>query len=277
MVGIIGGSGIYNIEGARIIKEINISTPFGKPSSPVVIMDIEGREVAFLSRHGRGHIYPPHLVPYRANLWAFREIGVSRVLSLCAVGGINRKLQPGDYVVISDFIDLTKNRKSTFYEGMESLRVEGEDKPAKLLREGRVVHIDVSEAYCPQMRSVLYKVLEDLNLPFHAEGIYACTEGPRFETPAEIRAIEKLGGDVVGMTGYPEVVLARELAMCYASLCVVANPAAGISGRRLTSQEVIELMRSKDQEIKLLIKRFVSELPEERTCNCKNALEDAEV
>jgi len=277
MIGIIGGSGIYNIEGAQVIKEINISTPFGEPSSPVVIMNIEGKEVAFLSRHGKEHIYPPHLVPYRANLWAFREIGVSRVLSLFAVGGINRKLKPGDYVVVSDFIDLTKNRERTFYEGVRSVKVQGEDKPAQLLRAGKVVHIDVSLAYCPEMRQALCSVLESLNLPFHSYGVYACTEGPRFETPAEIRAIEKLGGDVVGMTGYPEVVLARELAMCYASLCVVANPAAGIADYRLTSEEVIREMRRKEEELKTIIKRFVSRLPHERHCDCKKVLASAEV
>ena len=275
MLGIIGGSGLYELEGVKVLEELDIETPFGKPSSPVVIAEVEGKKVAFLARHGKGHKYPPHLVPYRANLWAFREVGVKRVLGISAVGGINKVLEPGDFVVISDFIDFTKSRKSTFYEGIYSPNVKGNNKVAKLLNEKKVVHIDVSEAYCPEMRSYLFKALEGYR--YHKQGVYACTEGPRFETPSEIRMLEKLGADVVGMTGYPEVVLARELTMCYASLCVVANPAAGIAGYRLTSDEVIEMMKRKEEELKSIIKKFVRELPQERGCKCGEVLEGAEV
>ncbi|MEZ0361562.1 MAG: S-methyl-5'-thioadenosine phosphorylase [Hydrogenobacter sp.] len=277
MLGIIGGSGLYNLESAKKLEEVTFSTPFGEPSSPIVIFQLEGRKIAFLSRHGKGHVYPPHLVPYRANLWAFRELGVDRILSLSAVGGIKGDLRPGDYVVVNDFIDLTKSRESTFYEGKLSHKVSGEDKVAKLLREGRVVHVDMSEAYCPQLRNVICSVLEKLGLPFHREGVYACTEGPRFETPSEIRAIERLGGDVVGMTGYPEVVLAKELAMCYCSLCIVTNPAAGIASYRLTSDEVISLMKKKGEELKIVLTHFIKNLTDERTCQCANSLEGAEV
>ncbi len=277
MIGVIGGSGLYKLEGFEIVKKLKVGTPFGEPSSEVVIAKVGDRELAFISRHGEGHVYPPHLVPYRANLWALRELGVNRVLAVSAVGGINRAFKPGDFVVIDDLLDLTKNRKDTFYEGKFSLPVDGNDKVAKLLKEGKVVHIDASQLYCPQMRSLLFEVLEDLKLSYHPSGVYACTEGPRFETPAEIRAIERLGGDVVGMTGYPEVVLARELTMCYASICIVANPAAGIAGYRLTSDEVIGLMKEKEQEIGRLIVEFVKRLPEERTCGCDRILDGAEV
>ncbi|QWK19412.1 MAG: S-methyl-5'-thioadenosine phosphorylase [Hydrogenobacter thermophilus] len=277
MIGIIGGSGLYHLEGAGTVKEVSISTPFGEPSSSILILELDGKKVAFLSRHGKGHIYPPHLVPYRANIWALKELGVSRILSVSAVGGIKESLSPGDYVVISDFIDLTKGRESTFYEGIRSRKVDGDDLVSRLLREGKVVHIDVSEAYCPQMRDVLCAVLERLKLSFHSQGVYACTEGPRFETPSEIKAIKILGGDVVGMTGYPEVVLSRELGMCYSSLCVVTNPAAGVSKHRLTSQEVIELMKRKEEELKKVIAEFVKSLPEERTCQCGKSLEGAQV
>ncbi len=277
MIGIVGGSGLYELEGLEVVERAFIRTPFGEPSSEVVVGRLEGKEVCFLSRHGKGHKYPPHLVPYRANLWAFRELGVNRVLGISAVGSINRLFKPGDFVVVEDLLDFTKGRKDTYYEGVYSIPVCGEDKPAKLLREGKVVHIDSSQLYCPQMRSVLVEVLEELKLPYHPSGTYACTEGPRFETPAEIRAIERLGGDVVGMTGYPEVVLARELTMCYASLCVVANPAAGIAGYRLTSEEVINLMKQKEEEIKEVIRKFIAQLPQERTCGCDKILEGAEV
>ncbi len=277
MIGVIGGSGLYKLEGFEIVKKLKVRTPFGEPSSEVVIVKVGDRELAFISRHGEGHVYPPHLVPYRANLWALRELGVNRVLAVSAVGGINRTFKPGDFVVIDDLLDLTKNRKDTFYEGKFSLPVDGNDKVAKLLKEGKVVHIDASQLYCPQMRNLLFEVLEDLKLTYHPSGVYACTEGPRFETPAEIRAIERLGGDVVGMTGYPEVVLARELTMCYASICIVANPAAGIAGGRLTSDEVISLMKEKEQEIGKLIVEFIKRLPENRTCGCDRILDGAEV
>lgn len=277
MIGIIGGSGLYEIEGLRVVEKLSISTPFGEPSSEVVVGELEGKRVCFLSRHGKGHIYPPHLVPYRANLWAFRELGVKRVLALSAVGAINRRFKPGDFVIVDDLLDFTKSRAFTYYEGKFSLKVEGKDKVAELLNSGKVVHIDASQLYCPQMRSLLAEVLEELNLTYHPSGVYACTEGPRFETPAEIRAIEKLGGDVVGMTGYPEVVLARELTMCYAGLCVVANPAAGIAGYRLTSEEVISLMKRKEEEIRAILVEFIRKVSEERTCGCERVLEGAEV
>ncbi|MFN7065581.1 MAG: S-methyl-5'-thioadenosine phosphorylase [Aquificaceae bacterium] len=277
MIGVIGGSGLYKLEAFEVIEKVTVRTPFGEASSPIVATRIGDKEVFFLSRHGESHIHPPHRVPYRANLWAFREFGVKRVLAISAVGAINKRLSPGDFVVIGDLLDFTKKREETFYEGKYSIPVKGEDKVAKLLREGRVVHIDSTQLYCPQMRLLMVDILEGLKLSYHASGVYACTEGPRFETPAEISVIEKLGGDVVGMTGYPEVVLARELAMCYMSLCLVANPAAGIAGYKLTSDEVISLMKQKEEEIGRVILEFIKGLPKERSCGCEKILEGAEV
>jgi len=277
MLGIIGGSGLYKLEGVKVKKELEVRTPFGEPSSPVVIAEIEGREVAFLARHGKNHEYPPHMVPYRANLWALREVGVKRVLGISAVGGINELLMPGDFVVIHDYLDFTKTRKSTYYEGKYSVDVKGGDKVAKLLREKKVVHVDMSEAYCPEMRELLIQIFKEKGMRFHPKGVYACTEGPRFETPSEIKMLKLAGADVVGMTGYPEVALARELTMCYVSVCVVANPAAGIAGYRLTSDEVIKLMKEKEEEIKEIVLEFVKKLPEIRHCECEKSLEGAEV
>lgn len=277
MLGVIGGSGLYDLNGLKVLEEKLPSTPFGEPSSPIIVGEVDGKKVAFLARHGRDHSYPPHLIPYRANMWALKEVGVSRVLAVSAVGGINRLLEPGDFVVIDNFIDLTKRRESTYYEGRFSVQVVGKDRASELLNSKRVVHVDVTEPYCPQMRSLLIELLEEMGERYHLRGVYACTEGPRFETPAEIRLLESLGADVVGMTGYPEVVLARELGMCYASLCVVANPAAGISTTRLTSREVLDLMGKKEARIKELLLSFVKRLPEERTCRCGEALEGAEV
>lgn len=277
MIGVIGGSGLYGLEGVKVLERIRVRTPFGEPSSEIVLAQVEGGEVFFLSRHGEGHAYPPHRVPYKANLWAFRELGVKRVLALFAVGAVNRRFNPGDFVVVDDLIDFTKGREDTFYEGRASIPLEGQDKVAELLKRGKVVHIDTAQLYCPQMRKHLVQALEELGLSYHPSGVYACTQGPRFETPAEIRWIERAGGDVVGMTGYPEVVLARELTMCYAGLCVVTNPAAGIAGHRLTSEEVITLMKQKERDIGEVLRRFVASLPQERTCGCEHILEGAEV
>ena len=277
MLGVIGGSGLYELEGIKVLREVYPETPFGMPSSPIALGEVEGKRVAFLARHGRDHSYPPHLVPYRANLWALREVGVKRVLAISAVGGINKLFQAGDFVIVDNFLDFTKRRDSTYYEGKFSVEVEGDDEVARLLREKKVVHIDVTEPYCPQIRTLLMKILEDGKTRHHPAGTYACTEGPRFETSTEISMLEKLGADVVGMTGYPEVVLARELTMCYASLCVVANPAAGISQHRLTSDEVIELMSEKEKVLKEVVRELIARLPEERTCGCEKILEGAEV
>ncbi|MCS6876625.1 MAG: S-methyl-5'-thioadenosine phosphorylase [Aquificaceae bacterium] len=277
MIGIVGGSGLYELEGFNVVEKLRVRTPFGEPSSEITVVQVEGKEVFFLSRHGEGHAYPPHLVPYRANMWAFREIGVRRVIAISAVGAINQRFKPGDFVVVDDLLNFTKNRKDTFYEGKFSIPVKGEDKVAELLTKGKVVHIDASQLYCPQIREALISLLEELNYSYHPSGVYACTDGPKFETPAEIRMVERAGGDVVGMTGYPEVVLARELTMCYATICVVANPAAGIAGYRLTSEEVLNLMKQRQKDIGTIIKLLVKQLPEEKTCGCENILDGAEV
>ncbi len=276
MLGVIGGSGLYELEGIKVLEELEISTPFGKPSAPLLVGEVEGKRVVFLARHGREHSYPPHLVPYRANLWALREVGVTRVFAVSAVGGINPLLKPGDFVLVDNFLDFTKGREVTFYEGRLSKEVEGSDEVARLLREGKVVHIDVTDPYCPQMRETVARILEEKGFRFHDRGVYACTEGPRFETRAEIKALSLLGADVVGMTGVPEVVLARELTMCYCSLCVVANPAAGISQNRLTSDEVINLMKEKEKQIKGIILELIKRL-EDRSCSCADILKGAEV
>jgi methylthioadenosine phosphorylase (EC 2.4.2.28) len=196
MLGIIGGSGLYRMDGLKNLREVSLNTPFGEPSSPVILGELSGKQVAFISRHGLNHQYPPFLVPYRANLLAFKELGVRRVLAISAVGAINERFKPGDFVVVDDLIDLTKRREDTFYKGIYSVDVQGEDKPSKLLRGKKVVHVDMTQAYCPHMRKVLIETLEELKLSYHPAGVYACTEGPRFETPAEIRAIKLLGGDV---------------------------------------------------------------------------------
>ncbi len=277
MLAVIGGSGLYNLEGFKIEREVFFETPFGLPSAPVVIGKVGDRRVAFLARHGRDHSYPPHRVPYRANLWILYKLGFKRILGVFAVGSINRNYKPGDFVVVEDFINFTSGREDTYYEGKFSHFPEGEGEVEDLLRSKRAVHVDFSEPYCPQIRGALVEILENKGFAYHTGAVYACTQGPRFETKAEIRMLDKLGSDVVGMTGYPEVALARELTLCYGALCVVANPAAGIASYPLTSDEVIEMMKEKEENIKEIILDLVKKLPEERSCPCPNALKGAQV
>ena len=280
MLAVIGGSGLYKIEDLKPIEEYQIITPFGEPSSPILKAEYKGREILFLARHGRKHQYPPHKVPYRANLWALKELGADKVLGINAVGGINKLLRPGDFVIVEQFLDFTKTRPQTFYEGQFSPDYEDEikEKHQRLLAEKKVVHIDVTEPFCPTLRGLLRKVLTDKGFRFHEGATYVATEGPRLETAAEIRAFSLLGGDVVGMTMVPEVVLARELLMHYAGLCVVTNPAAGIAGYRLTSEEVIEMMKRKEEEIKEVILSLVEVIDETPwDCDCSQTLEGAEI
>jgi 5'-methylthioadenosine phosphorylase len=274
MLGIIGGSGLYQIDGIKILDEIAIETPFGEPSDKYIITEYEGRKVVFLPRHGKGHKYPPHLINFRANIWGFRKLGVDKILSISAVGGINPSLKPGDFVISDQFIDFTKSRVQTFYEGVYSKNDDTEikDEVSEFLKNKRVVHIDVTDPFCPEMRDVLIKVCDKNNFPFHQKGVYAATEGPRLETSAEIKFLRLIGADIVGMTLAPEIVLARELKMHFASISVVTNLAAGISQNRLTSDEVVEMMKEKNEQIKTVILNFIETLPERFNCQCESVL-----
>lgn len=279
MLGIIGGSGLYNIDGLKVLDEVWVKTPFGEPSDSYIVADYDGRKVVFLSRHARGHKFPPHLINFRANIWGFRKLGVNRILSVSAVGGINPSLKPGDFVISSSFVDFTKSRVQTFYEGIHSKESDTTygDEVDEYLNSKRVVHIDVTEPFCPVMRKTLIDVISRKGYSFHDEAVYVATEGPRLETSAEIRMLHKLGCDIVGMTLVPEVVLAREIKMHFASISVITNLAAGISENRLTSDEVVQMMAQKNEEIKRVILDFVQNLPQDFSCSCEDVLKGAAI
>ena len=280
MIGVLGGSGLYEIDAVKILEEIPISTPYGEPSDKYILSEIEGKKVVFLPRHGRGHKFPPHLINYRANLWGFRKLGVNKILSVSAVGGINPLLKPGDFVITDQFIDFTKVRPITFYEGIFTIHDEQDEKNDVVkdyLKNDRVVHIDVTYPFCSNLRQILLDVLSSLNVRFHSKGTYVATEGPRLETAAEIKAFQKLGGDIVGMTLVPEVVLARELNIHFASINVITNLAAGISEHRLTSEEVIQMMEEKNNQLKDLIIKFIKKVPQKLNCSCEEVLNGAAI
>jgi 5'-methylthioadenosine phosphorylase len=259
-IGVIGGSGLYEIKGFTLKRKRRISTPFGKPSEHYLIGKISNNEVVFLPRHGKHHDIPPHMINYRANIWGFKELGVNRILSISAVGGIKKGLRPGDIVLLDQVLDMTRDRVSTFYDGKNG-----------------VVHIDFSEPYCAELRALLLKAGKGVKTDLKNGGTYVAVEGPRLESAAEIKSFGVLGGDVVGMTGMPEASLARELEICYAGLSVVANYAAGISKSKLTVAEVMEAMKDTTERIKRLLKNTFSLIPEERKCRCKDALTEAKI
>lgn len=253
VLGIIGGTGVYEPSWLTSAREVRFTTPWGEVAMVEGQM-AENVRVCFLNRHGGGHRLPPHRVNYRGNLWALRAAGVERVVATQAVGSLNTAMEPGKMVLCDQFMDFTKSRVQTFFEG-------GED---------GVVHTDMTAPYCAQMRAILNRVGTSAQLAIASRGTYVATEGPRFETPAEIRAYRLLGGDVVGMTGVPEVVLARELGLCYASVALVTNFAAGISERPLTHAEVLEVMAANTQAIKTLIMAAVPDLAEPKHCKCSD-------
>jgi 5'-methylthioadenosine phosphorylase len=257
-VAIIGGSGLYSMESLEGAKRISVRTPYGRVSE-ITVGKLCGKAVAFLPRHGSGHALPPHLVNYRGNIWALRELGVKRVLAATSCGSLNPRMKPGHLTVLSQFIDFTKSRPSTFYEGGKR----------------GVAHVDMTEPYCPDLRARLIEAARRLGLRVHGKAVYACTEGPRFETPAEIRALRILGADLVGMTNVPECVLAREAEMCYAAVGIVTNFAAGMAGRKLTYDEVIEVVRGSAETIHRIFGEVISGLTEKRECECGRAMERA--
>ncbi|KAA3629014.1 MAG: S-methyl-5'-thioinosine phosphorylase [Proteobacteria bacterium] len=224
MLGVIGGSGadslsILNVESRRVIR-----TPYGSPSDPVVMGTINGMQVLFLPRHGMSHKIPPHAINYRANLWALRECGVTGVIALNAVGAINAKLAPGDLALPDQVVDYTWGRSHTFFDG----------------KSGIVRHVDFTAPYSKSLRERIESAATGLGLRCFTPCCYAATQGPRLETVAEIDRIERDGGDIVGMTGMPEAALARELNIPYASMCVVANMAAGRGDEEEITMEEIE-------------------------------------
>jgi 5'-methylthioinosine phosphorylase len=211
MLAVIGGSGLSKFDGLEDVRREVVRTPYGEPSGALTFGRIGGSEVAFLARHGYGHTIPPHMINYRANLWALQTIGAQRIVAVATVGGIRADLELGHLVVPDQLIDYTHGRKNTFFEGP--------DQP--------VTHIDFTQPYDADLRQALAAAAARSGKALHDGGVYGCTQGPRLETAAEIRAMERDGCDMVGMTGMPEAALARELGLPYAALCVVINHAAG--------------------------------------------------
>ena len=210
-IAILGGSGLDQLEGIDIERTETLDTPYGAPSDALTIGHLAGVRIVFLPRHGAAHTIPPHRINYRANLWALRQLGCDRVISVCAVGSIHGDIHPADIIIPHQIIDYTRSREHTLYD--EDL--------------DEVIHIDFTEPYCESLRTALIKAAESLGVDVHPAATYGATQGPRLETAAEINRMERDGCDIVGMTGMPEASIARELGLCYATIAVSANDAAG--------------------------------------------------
>lgn len=253
-IGVIGGSGFYEfLDDAR---EVEVQTPFGPPSDRLTLGTVAGRRVAFLPRHGKDHRYPPHRIPYQANLWALRSLGARQVLAPSAVGSLTPTLGPGNLVIPDQIVDRTTGRTQTYYS------------------EGGAVHVAFADPYCPVGRLVAAAAAQESGWAPVTSGTLVVIEGPRFSTRAESRWYAAQGWTLVGMTGHPEAVLARELALCYTPLSLVTDTDAGVEvGEGVTHAEVMEVFARNVTRLRGLLMTIIEKLPEDRNCPCPAALD----
>lgn len=257
-VGVIGGSGLYDIEGLTSTRSIRVRTPFGAPSDAITVGLLEGIRVAFLSRHGRGHLLNPSGINYRANIFALKSLGVSHVISISAVGSMKESIQPGDVVVPDQFIDLTKRRVSTFFDN------------------GVVAHVAFGEPVCAELGQVLLSAGEKVGANLHRSGTYLCMEGPQFSTKAESRLYRQWGVDVIGMTNMPEAKLAREAELCYATLALVTDYDCWHEMEEaVTVEAVLGTLHHNVALAKQLLRSAMPSFDNPIDCPCHRALDNA--
>ena len=257
-IGIVGGSGLYEMEGLERAREVRLNTPFGRPSDALILGVLDGVRVAFISRHGRGHLLSPSEINYRANLYALKSVGVTRVISVSAVGSMKEGLKPGEVVVPDQFIDHTKRRASTFFD------------------EGIVAHVALADPVCHQLSSVLFKAAQETGAVVHQGGVYLCIEGPQFSTRGESRLYRKWGVDVIGMTNMPEAKLAREAEVCYATLALVSDfDCWHDTEASVTVDMILATLRSNAALAKRILRASLRIGSEPRVCACAQALEHA--
>ncbi len=240
LLAIIGGSGLTKLKNLQITERRVMRTPYGEPSAPLTYGQLGGQTVVFLPRHGSGHTIPPHRVNYQANIWALKESGVSHVIAVAAVGAITRMAIESHLVLPDQIIDYTYGRAHTYF---------GE--------QGKVTHVDFTYPYCEQLRQVLLDAAKRTGAKVATRGTYAATQGPRFETIAEINRLERDGADIVGMTGMPEAALARELGLCYATVAVIANPAAGKGPATISVKEIEKTLEGGMEKVRALVEQVI--------------------
>jgi 5'-methylthioadenosine phosphorylase len=249
-VGVFGGSGFYSfLEDA---EEIDVDTPYGKPSATITIGDVGGKRVAFLPRHGRNHELPPHEIPYLANVWALKDLGVRRIIGPNASGALKADLELGEFVVCDQFVDRTSGRKDTFYDGPET------------------THVSAADPYCPDLRRLLVETAGELGIKARDGGTVVVVQGPRFSTRSESKWFQEMGCDVINMTAYPEGFLARELELCYANVSMVTDHDVGVEGTAPVSHEqVVRVFTENNERLRELLFAVIPRIPpqpEEHLC-----------
>src|SRR5215218_2817270 len=258
-IGVIGGSGLYEFIARG--REVEVDTPFGAPSDPITLGDVGGRPVAFVPRHGRDHRFPPHLVNYRANLWALRALGVRQVLAASAVGSLRPELGPGSVVLPDQVVDRTQGREGTVYDAA-----------------GTAVHVSMADPYCPRGRRAVLDAGRREGVEVTDGGTLVAVQGPRFSTRAESRWHAAAGWSLVGMTGMPEAAIARELALCLTSVALVTDLDAGVdAGEGVTHAEVLEVFGRNVVRLRSLLETALGLLPDDDECTCRHALDGLEL
>src|ERR1700732_3874034 len=257
-IGIIGGSGLYSMAGLKDTREIRVKTPFGEPSDAIVVGTLEGKRVAFLARHGRGHRILPSEINFRANICAMKQLGVERIISVSAVGSLQEDLRPGEFLVVDQFVDRTKNRMSTFFGG------------------GLVAHVTFDKPTCGQMSAVLADASVHSGVKVHRRGTYVCIEGPQFSTLAEAHVHRQLRFEVIGMTNVTEAKLAREAELCYATLAMITDyDCWHPEHESVTVTQIIATLNQNAENAQKVLREAVRAMPSERPCKCGAALKHA--
>ena len=258
ILGVIGGSGLYEIEGMSTLRSVRVRTPFGDPSDEILVGDLGGRTLAFLPRHGKGHRILPSQINFRANIYALKKIGVRRVLSFSAVGSMRESIRPGDLVIVDQFYDHTRSRPATFFG------------------DGVVGHILFADPVCPGLADIARKAARKVVRRVHDRGTYLCIEGPAFSTRAESRIYRKWGVDVIGMTNLPEARLAREAELCYATVALATDyDCWHTTAEDVTIGAVLEVLRKNVENAKRILREVAARLPEAPSCSCGETLRNA--
>lgn len=258
-IGIFGGSGFYRL--LDNLREIDVKTEYGQPSDQVMIGEYQGKKIAFLPRHGQNHNLPPHMINYRANIMAFKKLGVKRIIAPCAAGSLQPDIKPGDFVVCTQFVDRTRGRADSYFNGPQTAHIAGAD------------------PYCPQLSKLAGETANQLGIKIHPAGTVVVVNGPRFSTRAESRWFSQQGWEVISMTQYPEAILAREAEICYTGIALITDFDAGLEGlpdvQSVTIGEVFKVFKENNAKAKQLILAMISTMPEIRECQCGRALEGA--
>jgi 5'-methylthioadenosine phosphorylase len=288
-IGVFGGSGFYSL--LDDVEEREVETPFGAPSGPIAIGDVEGTSVAFLPRHGKNHQFPPHRIPYRANVWAMRELGVRRLIGPNASGALKAELARGEFVVCDQYVDRTSGRPDTFYDGPQGAAYGADTQEARALPvppseptgraasrapTARTTHVSAADPFCPELRRLFVETATELGIPVRDGGTVVVTQGPRFSTRAESRWFQGLGWDVINMTAYPECHLSRELELCYVNVSMVTDHDVGVEGQEPVSAEaVVRVFNENNERLRALLYAVIPKIGPQPDDVCANALRGA--